>query len=80
MGSDPAAVVFDAISSGKARGRDPVIVDTAGRLHTRVNLMNELDKISRIAGRESSPARRTRCCSCSTPPSGRTASRRRASS
>ena len=51
-GSDPAAVVFDAISSGKARGRDPILVDTAGRLHTRVNLMNELDKIRRIAARE----------------------------
>ncbi|MGE3955104.1 MAG: signal recognition particle-docking protein FtsY [Vicinamibacterales bacterium] len=51
-GSDPAAVVFDAISSAKARGRDPVLVDTAGRLHTRVNLMNELEKIRRIAARE----------------------------
>jgi len=51
-GSDPAAVVFDAITSAKARGRDPVLVDTAGRLHTRVNLMNELDKIRRVAGRE----------------------------
>jgi fused signal recognition particle receptor len=51
-GADPAAVVFDAISSGRARSRDPIIVDTAGRLHTRVNLMNELDKIRRIASRE----------------------------
>jgi fused signal recognition particle receptor len=51
-GSDPAAVVFDAISSGKARGRDPILIDTAGRLHTRVNLMNELEKIRRIASRE----------------------------
>jgi fused signal recognition particle receptor len=51
-GSDPAAVVFDALSSAKARGRSPVIVDTAGRLHTRVNLMNELEKIRRIAARE----------------------------
>jgi fused signal recognition particle receptor len=51
-GSDPAAVVFDAITSAKARGRDPILVDTAGRLHTRVNLMNELDKIRRIAARE----------------------------
>lgn len=50
-GSDPAAVVFDAIQSGRARGRDPILVDTAGRLHTRVNLMNELDKIKRVAGR-----------------------------
>jgi fused signal recognition particle receptor len=51
-GSDPAAVVFDAISSGRAKGRDPILVDTAGRLHTRVNLMNELDKIRRVAARE----------------------------
>jgi fused signal recognition particle receptor len=50
-GSDPAAVVFDAIQSGKALGRDPVLVDTAGRLHNRVNLMNELDKIKRVAAR-----------------------------
>src|SRR5262245_23626700 len=55
-GSDPAAVVFDAISSGKAKKRDPILVDTAGRLHTRVNLMNELDKIRRIAAREVSGA------------------------
>jgi fused signal recognition particle receptor len=51
-GADPAAVVFDAISSGKARRRDPVLVDTAGRLHTRANLMSELQKIARIASRE----------------------------
>src|SRR5688572_10651299 len=51
-GADPAAVVFDAIAAGKARKRDVVIVDTAGRLHTRVNLMTELDKIRRIAARE----------------------------
>jgi fused signal recognition particle receptor len=51
-GADPAAVVFDGIASGKARGRDPILVDTAGRLHTKVNLMNELEKIRRIAARE----------------------------
>src|SRR5262249_25524290 len=51
-GSDPAAVVFDAITSGKARGRDPILVDTAGRIHTKVNLMNELEKIRRVAARE----------------------------
>ena len=51
-GADPAAVVFDAISSGKARGRDAVIVDTAGRLQTGVDLMAQLDKIRRVAGRE----------------------------
>jgi fused signal recognition particle receptor len=51
-GSDPAAVVYDAIAAGKARQRDVVLVDTAGRLHTRVNPMTELDKIRRIAARE----------------------------
>jgi fused signal recognition particle receptor len=51
-GADPAAVVFDAIAAGKARNRDTVLVDTAGRLHTRVNLMTELDKIRRVAARE----------------------------
>ena len=51
-GTDPAAVVFDGIASGKAKGRDPILVDTAGRLHTKVNLMNELEKIRRIAARE----------------------------
>jgi fused signal recognition particle receptor len=50
-GGDAAAVVFDAISAGKARGCDVVLVDTAGRLHTRTNLMAELDKIRRVAGR-----------------------------
>ena len=51
-GSDPAAVVFDAMTAAKVRQRDVVLVDTAGRLHTRTNLMNELDKIRRVAGRE----------------------------
>jgi fused signal recognition particle receptor len=51
-GADPAAVVFDAIAAGKARKRDVILIDTAGRLHTRVNLMAELEKIARIAGRE----------------------------
>jgi fused signal recognition particle receptor len=51
-GADPAAVTFDAVSSAKARARDIVIVDTAGRLHTRANLMAELDKIRRVVGRE----------------------------
>jgi fused signal recognition particle receptor len=55
-GSDPAAVVFDAIQSGKARSRDPILVDTAGRLHNRVNLMNELDKIRRVAARATAGA------------------------
>jgi fused signal recognition particle receptor len=51
-GADPAAVTFDAVAAAKARGRDVVIVDTAGRLHTRTNLMAELDKIRRVVGRE----------------------------
>ncbi|MCC8048341.1 MAG: signal recognition particle-docking protein FtsY [Oscillospiraceae bacterium] len=51
-GSDPAAVVFDAIAAAKARGTDVVIVDTAGRLHNKQNLMNELSKIRRIISRE----------------------------
>jgi fused signal recognition particle receptor len=50
-GADPASVVFDAIQSGRARGSDPILVDTAGRLHTRTNLMSELDKIRRVAAR-----------------------------
>lgn len=51
-GADPAAVAFDAISAAEARGRDVVVVDTAGRLHTQANLMEELAKIRRvIAGR-----------------------------
>jgi fused signal recognition particle receptor len=51
-GSDPAAVVHDAMTAAKARQRDVVLVDTAGRLHTRTNLMNELEKIRRVASRE----------------------------
>ena len=48
----PAAVVFDAMTAGKSRGRDVILVDTAGRLHTRANLMQELEKIRRVASRE----------------------------
>ncbi|MEW6546352.1 MAG: signal recognition particle-docking protein FtsY [Bacillota bacterium] len=51
-GSDPAAVAFDAVQAARARGYQAVIVDTAGRLHTRVNLMEELKKIHRVMGRE----------------------------
>ncbi len=51
-GSDPAAVVFDAISYAKRRGADVLIVDTAGRLHNKKNLMNELEKINRVIDRE----------------------------
>ena len=51
-GSDPAAVVFDAISYAKNKGADVLIVDTAGRLHNKKNLMNELEKINRVIARE----------------------------
>ncbi|PWL49018.1 MAG: signal recognition particle-docking protein FtsY [Clostridiales bacterium] len=51
-GADPASVIFDAIQSGKARGSDVIICDTAGRLHNKSNLMNELAKIDRIISRE----------------------------
>ena len=51
-GSDPAAVVFDSIAAAKARGKDIIIIDTAGRLHNKANLMNELGKIRRIISRE----------------------------
>ena len=57
-GSDPAAVVFDAISAAKARGTDVIIVDTAGRLHNKSNLMNELKKIHRVIERELPDARK----------------------
>lgn len=51
-GSDPAAVVYDGINAAKARDMDVVIVDTAGRLHNKQNLMNELNKITRVVSRE----------------------------
>ena len=51
-GADPASVVFDGIQSAKAKGSDVIIIDTAGRLHNKANLMNELNKISRIVNRE----------------------------
>ncbi len=52
QGTDPAAVLFDALKSAKARNADVLIVDTAGRLHNKANLMAELEKMKRIAGRE----------------------------
>ena len=51
-GADPASVVFDGIRSAKAKGSNVIIIDTAGRLHNKTNLMNELNKISRIVERE----------------------------
>ena len=52
QGTDPAAVLFDSLKAAKARGSDVLIVDTAGRLHTKSNLMAELEKMNRVAGRE----------------------------
>jgi fused signal recognition particle receptor len=51
-GTDPSAVLFDALKAGKSRDADVLIVDTAGRLHTKTNLMQELEKMRRVAGRE----------------------------
>jgi fused signal recognition particle receptor len=51
-GTDPSAVLFDSIGAARARNADVLIVDTAGRLHTKTNLMQELEKMRRIAGRE----------------------------
>ena len=79
VGGDPASIAFDAVSAACARGIDLVLIDTAGRLHTKVNLMDELTKVRRSRRR----ARRVasvRCSSSSTPPPGRTVSCRRASS
>ncbi len=52
QGADPSAVVFDGIAAAKARGVDAVLIDTAGRLHTKTNLMEELKKIKRVLARE----------------------------
>jgi fused signal recognition particle receptor len=55
-GTDPAAVLFDSLASAKSRNADVLIVDTAGRLHTKSNLMSELEKMKRVASREVSGA------------------------
>lgn len=56
-GADPSAIIFDAISAARARGYDLVLADTAGRLHTKVNLMDELRKIRRVIERQGVPMR-----------------------
>ncbi|HUP83060.1 MAG TPA: signal recognition particle-docking protein FtsY, partial [Candidatus Limnocylindria bacterium] len=58
-GADPGSVTFDAIAAAKARGADVVIVDTAGRLHTKVNLMEELRKIRRVVDKHQVPRHKT---------------------
>jgi hypothetical protein len=60
-GGDPSAIIFDAIESAAARGADLVLADTAGRLHTKTNLMEELRKVRRVADKD--PATSPRCCS-----------------
>ena len=74
-GSDPAAVVYDAISSAKSRKTDIVLIDTAGRLHNKVNLMEELKKINRVITREY-PEADKKICLCWTPRRGKTRFRR----
>jgi fused signal recognition particle receptor len=56
-GADPGSIVYDAIGAAQARGLDLVLVDTAGRLHTKTNLMEELSKIRRVADRHNAPSR-----------------------
>src|SRR5205823_6242661 len=51
-GADPGAVVFDAVEAARSRGTDVLIIDTAGRLHTKTNLMEELRKVKRIIGKQ----------------------------
>ena len=70
-GADPASVVFDGIRSAKAKNADVILIDTAGRLHNKQNLMNELNKISRIVERELPDAAKE-VCWCWTVPPGRT--------
>ena len=74
-GADAAGLAFDASRGRKAQGIDVVLVDTAGRLQNRAELMGELEKIVRVM-RKVEPTRRTRCCWCSTRRSGRTRSAR----
>ena len=79
-GGDPAAVAFDAIAAAEARGRDVVIVDTAGRLHTQIGPDGGAREDPPRDRRDASTARRTRRCSSSTRPPARTACARRSSS
>ena len=73
-GADPAAVIFDTVKSAAARGYDMVIADTAGRLHNKSNLMNELSKISRSVKQGARPRPASRRCWCWTPSRARTPS------
>ena len=72
-GADPSAVVYDALDAAAARHADVVIVDTAGRLHTKTNLMEELAKIRRTIAKRLPDATARGRSSCSTPRPARTA-------
>ena len=61
MGADPASVAFDTLSSAKANNADVVIIDTAGRLHNKIGLMNELTKIKNVM-KKVVPMRLMKCC------------------
>lgn len=61
MGADPASVAYDTLSKAKADGADVVIIDTAGRLHNKINLMNELTKIKNVM-KKVLPEARMKCC------------------
>jgi fused signal recognition particle receptor len=74
-GADSASVIFDAVQAAKARGIDVLIADTAGRLHTKDNLMEELKKVRRVIGKLDADAPHE-CCWCSTPAPARTPSAR----
>ena len=76
QGADPAAVVFDAMEAAQARKNDVLIVDTAGRLHTKANLMEELKKIGKVLARYDPRGTTRGACSSSTPPPARTRSSR----
>ncbi len=71
MGSDPAAVAFDTVQSGVSRGSDVIIIDTAGRLHNKLHLMDELSKIKRVMNKVI-PDAPMKCSWCWTAPQART--------
>ena len=70
-GADSASVIFDGMQAARAREVDVLIADTAGRLHTQCNLMEELKKIKRVMGKVDAERRPTKPCWCSTPAPGR---------
>ena len=77
QGADPAAVAFDALAAAKSRGADVLLVDTAGRLHNKVNLMEELKKIRRSLAKQDPTRPRTKPCWYSTGPAAKMPCRKR---